>query len=57
MSVGRDTPPSQWQSLEAVGITKVTDDIYYGWIDNTADPTFWHWCPTQGRWVAAGTQK
>lgn len=56
MNCNRDNPPSAWSTLGEAGLTKVTDDIYYGWIDNTADPTFWHWCPAQGRWVAAGTQ-
>lgn len=57
MSHDRHTPPSEWEGLESADITKVTDDIYFGWIDDTADPTFWHWCPSNGRWIAAGTMR
>jgi len=57
MSHDRNTPPSEWAGLAEAGITKVTEDIYYGWIDGTSDPTFWHWCTTNGRWVPAGTPR
>lgn len=47
-------------------MTKLTDDIYFGWFETDANPTFWHWCtaledvPAErkvmpGCWVAAGT--
>ncbi|MGY1500805.1 hypothetical protein ACW4TU_30210 [Streptomyces sp. QTS52] len=46
-------------------MTRLTDKIYYGWLDDQAHPTFWHWCAAladlpeeqtvTGRWVAAGT--
>lgn len=65
MSHDRGTPPTDWPGLEATDLTRLTDEIYYGWIDHTADPTFWHWCAAladvpeeltvSGRWVAAGT--
>lgn len=66
MSHDRGTPPSDWPSLEMVGMTKLNDDIYYGWLTNEPTPTFWHWCkaledvPSElkvhdGCWVAAGT--
>lgn len=51
--------------MEMTGVTRLTDEIYYGWIDDERAPTFWHWCAAlagvsgeltvSGRWVAAGT--
>lgn len=65
MSHDRGTPPSDWPGLEMVGLTRLTDDIYFGWLENEPAPTFWHWCAAladvsddrlvSGRWVAAGT--
>lgn len=65
MSHDRGTPPTDWPGLEMVGMTRLTDDIYFGWFEKDANPTFWHWCaalaytPEErtagGRWVAAGT--
>jgi hypothetical protein len=47
-------------------MARLTDDIYFGWLANEANPTFWHWCKSlesvpadrkvnDGCWVAAGT--
>ncbi|MFW3473673.1 hypothetical protein ACN24M_20620 [Streptomyces microflavus] len=64
MGHDRETPPSEWPGLEMVGLTSLTEDIYFGWTDE-ANPMFWHWCAAlanvpedhlvSGRWVAAGT--
>ncbi|MFF8485146.1 hypothetical protein [Streptomyces antibioticus] len=64
MSHDRGTPPSDWPGLETADMTRLTDDIYYGWLHET-NPVFWHWCAAladvpeertvSGRWVAAGT--
>jgi hypothetical protein len=64
MSHDRGHPPSDWPGLETVGMTRLTDEIYYGWLSE-ANPIFWHWCAGRanvpeehtvtGRWVAAGT--
>jgi hypothetical protein len=67
MNTHRERPPSNWPGLETTELVELTPDIYYAWIDNTADPTFWHWCTAledvpedrkvfAGCWVAAGTQ-
>ncbi|WP_314411352.1 hypothetical protein [Streptomyces sp. DSM 40484] len=65
MGPPRDVPPSDWPGLELAGLTRLTDDIYYGWLDREANPMFWHRCAAladiaeertvHGRWVAAGT--
>jgi hypothetical protein len=66
VSHDRNTPPSDWPGLEMVGMTKLTDDIYFGWLTAETNPTFWHWCkslegvPAEkkvavGCWVAVGT--
>ncbi len=65
MDQPRDVPPSNWPGLEAAGLTRLTDDIYYGWLDHEANPMFWHRCAAlagtpeertvHGPWVAAGT--
>ncbi|MDQ0992154.1 hypothetical protein [Streptomyces sp. V3I7] len=65
MSAPRGTPPSDWPGLEMVGMTRLTDEIYYGWLAHETNPTFWHWCPKMAAlpeertvhrpWVAAGT--
>lgn len=63
--VDRSQPPSEWPGLEVTGLTKLTDDIFFGWLDREANPFFWHWCPTyaelpeektvSGGWIGAGT--
>lgn len=65
MSHDRNTPPTNWPGLEMVGMTKLTEEIYFGWLATGSAPTFWHWCAAladvpiehtvSGRWVAAGT--
>ncbi|MCX3064193.1 hypothetical protein [Streptomyces beihaiensis] len=61
----RSRPPSEWPGLETSGLTTLTDDIYYGWLEHEANPIFWHWCVAlegvpedrkvhEGCWVAAG---
>ena len=66
MGHDRSVPPSDWPGLEMVGMTKLTDDIFYGWLTEEPNPTFWHWCTSledvpadrkvhDGCWVAAGT--
>lgn len=57
MGHDRNTPPSEWPHLEEAGLTRLTADIYYGWLDGAPDPTFFHWCPTTQRWLAAGTPR
>lgn len=64
MSHSKDVPPTDWPGMEMTGLTKLTDDIYFGWT-HEANPLFWHWCAAladvpeehtvSGRWVAAGT--
>lgn len=63
--VDRRTPPTDWPGLETAGLTKLTDDIFYGWLEHETNPMFWHWCPTYaalpeektvtGGWIGAGT--
>lgn len=65
MGYSHDRPPTDWPDLEMAGVTRLTDDIYYGWLDHEPNPMFWHWCAAladvpddrlvSGRWVAAGT--
>ncbi|MEV4783965.1 hypothetical protein AB0K53_00675 [Streptomyces tuirus] len=65
MAVDRSKPPTEWPGLETSGLTKLTDDIYYGWLQHETNPMFWHWCPTYARlpeektvsggWIGAGT--
>ncbi|KPI31335.1 hypothetical protein OV320_2551 [Actinobacteria bacterium OV320] len=66
MSDHRTAPPSDWPGLETAGMTKLNDDIYYGWLPHETNPMFWHWCKAledvpadrkvlKGCWVAAGT--
>ena len=65
MTVDRGTPPIDWPGLEMVAMTRLTDDVYFGWLEHEANPTFWHWCSARaglpedrtvhGPWVAAGT--
>lgn len=58
-------PPADWPGMEMTGMTKLTNDIYFGW-ERETNPTFWHWCKSledvpadrkvhEGCWVAAGT--
>ena len=61
----RSTPPADWPGLEMVGMTRLTDDIYFGWLAHETNPMFWHRCAAlagvpedrtvHGPWVAAGT--
>ncbi|MER7930468.1 hypothetical protein ABTY96_46420 [Streptomyces sp. NPDC096057] len=44
MSADRGIPPATWPGLEMVGLTQLTDDVYFGWLAKEAPPTFWHWC-------------
>lgn len=66
MSADRSVPPSAWPGLEMTGVTRLTDDIYYGWLAEETTPTFWHWCRAledvpderkvhKGCWAPAGT--
>lgn len=65
MSHSHGAPPTDWPGLEMADMTKLTDDIYFGWLAHEANPMFWHWCPARaaappertvhGGWVAAGT--
>jgi hypothetical protein len=65
MAADRGKPPTEWPGLETSGLTKLTDDIYYGWLEHETNPMFWHWCPTyahepeektvSGGWIGAGT--
>ncbi|MFI5685917.1 hypothetical protein [Streptomyces sp. NPDC051636] len=67
MSNDRSTPPVDWPGLETVSMTKLTDDIYFGWLDHETNPMFWHRCAAlrdvppertvHGPWVAAGTSR
>lgn len=52
----RSTPPPDWCDWWT-GITRVTDELYYGWPnDDPSDhPWFWHWCTEYGKWRGAGT--
>lgn len=62
----RDTPPIDWPGLEMTEITRLTHDIYYGWVAGHANPVFWHRCAAladvpedrtvHGPWVAANTE-
>ncbi|MGW2739120.1 hypothetical protein ACWC4D_33585 [Streptomyces sp. NPDC001288] len=66
MTQDRKPPPSDWPGLEMTGMTKLTDDIYYGWLSGDPNPNFWHWCKSlenvsperkvhDGCWVDAST--
>jgi hypothetical protein len=66
MSHDRGKPPTDWPGLEMADLTKLNDDIYFGWLATDPNPTFWHWCSAlegvpadrkvhDGCWVAAGT--
>ncbi|MGY4960363.1 hypothetical protein [Streptomyces sp. 900105245] len=65
MGHDRNTPPSDWPGMEMPGVTRLTDEIYYGWLAE-GNPVFWHWCAAladvpeehlvTGRWVAANTE-
>lgn len=60
-----DAPPCDWPGLEMAGVTRLTDDIYFGWVGDNGYPTFWHRCAAladvpedrtvTGPWVAAST--
>ena len=61
----RSDPPSDWSGLEMVDLTRLTDDIYFGWLKHETNPMFWHRCSAligvpeerrvHGPWAAAGT--
>jgi hypothetical protein len=36
MSHDRGHPPSDWPGLETAGMTRLTDDIYYGFVRDGA---------------------
>lgn len=66
MSTHREPPPSDWPGFEMADMTKLTEDIYFGWLAKEPNPMFWHWCQAlegvpqthkvhDGCWVAAGT--
>ncbi|GGX99720.1 hypothetical protein [Streptomyces fructofermentans] len=65
MSGPPDVPPSDWPGLETGDVVRLTDDVYYGWLEHEVTPVFWHRCAAladvpaehtvHGRWVAAGT--
>lgn len=64
MSHSKDVPPTDWPGMEMTGLSKLTDDLYFGWTTEP-NPLFWHWCAAlanvpeehtvSGRWVAVGT--
>lgn len=64
MSHTHEVPPTDWPGLEMTGVTKLTDDIYFGWVADHANPMFWHWCTaadpeltaTGTRWIAANSE-
>jgi hypothetical protein len=51
---GHDEPPTTWCDWWA-DLTRLTDDIYYGWPEDETSPWFWHWCSKLNQWRAAGT--
>lgn len=52
----RTEPPSNWCHWWA-DLTRLTDEIYYGWPENedTPNPWFWHWCAPRAVWIAQST--
>lgn len=57
MSHPRDIPPTDWPGLEMTEVTRLTNDIYYGWVDGHANPVFWHGCaPVNPELTASGTR-
>jgi hypothetical protein len=66
--VSRDygTPPRNWPGLEMTDLTRLTEDIYYGWAKGHANPVLWHRCAAladvpeertvHGPWVATNTE-
>lgn len=53
VSHARTEPPTSWCGGEE--LTRLTDDLYYGWPPGSVMPRFWHWCTAIDRWVSAGT--
>ncbi len=47
-------PPTTWCDWWA-DLTRLTDDVYFGWPPDETNPWFWHWCTANGRWEGAGT--
>lgn len=50
--------------MEKMGITRVTDDLYYWWVPphltahpDDPNPWFWHWCAPYSRWVVQSTSE
>ncbi|MEV6791235.1 hypothetical protein AB0M87_04360 [Streptomyces sp. NPDC051320] len=62
--MSRDAPPTDWPGLEMTEVTRLTDDIYYGWVGGHTNPVFWHWCApavpeltaTGSRWIAVNSE-
>lgn len=52
----RTEPPSEWCDWWT-DLTRLTDEIYYGWPQNDegTNPWFWHWCSRREIWVAYAT--
>lgn len=52
----RTDPPTAWCTWWT-DLTKLTDEIYYGWPENDdgPNPWFWHWCSKVELWRAQGT--
>lgn len=53
---GHDDPPTAWCDWWT-GLTRLTDEIFYGWPENdlAPNPWFWHWCAPREIWVGAST--
>jgi hypothetical protein len=47
-------PPTDWCDWWS-GVTRLTDDLYYGWPEGETKPWFWHWCTARNMWDGAGT--
>lgn len=51
---GHDDPPTAW-CIWWADVTRLTDEIFYGWPDGETNPWFWHWCTRVELWRAQGT--
>lgn len=51
---GRDDPPTDWCDWWT-SVSRLTDEIYYGWPEDETKPWFWHWCAKVNLWRGAGT--
>lgn len=47
-------PPTNWCTWWTE-MTRLTDEIYYGWPEGETNPWFWHWCSRVEMWRAQGT--